>query len=79
MTHMTTFKIGQTVRRIEARHEHTPFKITNNYTLRQVEAEAGSYEVVKEVEDDLSFDLPEVKGNLRIHRKPFEECESCSA
>jgi hypothetical protein len=29
--------------------------------------------------DILDFDLPEVKGELRIHRKPFEECESCSA
>lgn len=29
--------------------------------------------------ETFDFDLPEIKGNLRIHRKPPEECESCSA
>jgi hypothetical protein len=29
---------------------------------------------------DYNFDLPEVASNgLRVHRKPFEECQSCSA
>ncbi len=33
------------------------------------------------MEKELDFDLPQVeeKNGLRIHRKPFEECESCSA
>lgn len=41
-------------------------------------ARGYEYVVVKDVED-LDFELPKVKGELRIHRKPFEECESCSA
>ncbi len=29
---------------------------------------------------NVDWELPEVKDNgLRIHRKPFEECESCHA
>lgn len=60
---MTTFKIGQLVRRSDARLEHTPFKINSDYTLRQVEAEAKSYEVVKDVEQTFDFDLPAVTSS----------------
>lgn len=76
---MSQFKIGQTVRRIENKFQRAPFKIESEYTLREVNKEADQFELVKDREELPDFDLPEVKDGLRIHRKPFEECESCSA
>lgn len=79
---MTQFKIGQTVQRVESAYTHAPTFIKNEFTLKYVQdlADLGyKYLVVKEAEDDTSFDLPEIKDGLRIHRKPFEECESCSS
>lgn len=79
---MTTFKVGQTVQRIENHRECAPIKIINDHTLQYVTdlADRGyTFRVVKDVADALDFDLPETNDGLRIHRKPFEECESCSA
>lgn len=47
---------------------------TADLSAEQVEAlkQIAGYKVVE------SFDLPEVP-KVRIHRKPFEECEACSA
>lgn len=97
-----TFKIGQTVRRVEGSRETADIKIINDYTLKYVQdfVDRGyEFKMVKDVEDaaveafsdfltsqgvavvDVTpeFDLPEVKDGLRIHRKPLEECESCSS
>ncbi len=76
---MTTFKIGQTVARLNPdKHETThQIKTPEEVKYHTELAERGYKYTIIDGNDD--FDLPEVKDGLRIHRKPFEECESCSA
>ena len=77
-----TFKIGQTVQRREGNRNTAPMVLKSQFDVDHVtdlQARGYEYAVVTEV-DDLDFELPTVQGTgLRIHRKPFEECESCSA
>ena len=46
--------------------------------VKGLAAQGYEYVVVQDAVE-LDFELPAVPGGLRIHRKPFEECESCSA
>ena len=76
---MFTLRIGQTVERVSSPEHNTRFTITTPRQLayHKLLTKTYKYILVEDAPDD-SFDLPEVKGNLRIHRKPFEECDSCS-
>jgi len=73
---MITLRLGQTVERVNTPEHNTRFTITTPEQLAyHNEFLSTNYKYIL-IEDN--FDLPEVRGNLRIHRKPFEECESCS-
>ena len=72
---MITLRIRQTVERVNTTEHNTRFTITTPEQLAYHDFLSKTYKYIL-IED--SFDLPEVKENLRIHRKPFEECDSCS-
>lgn len=70
---MTTFKIGQTVRRVEGSRETAPIEIKNDYTLKYVQdfVDRGyEFKIVRDVEED-EFDLPTVEASpviaARVH------------
>ncbi len=63
---MTTFKIGQTVQRLENHRECRPIEIINDYTLKYVIdlVERGyPFKVVKDVEEEFDFELPAVPSS----------------
>ena len=77
---MTTLRLNQTVTRTSPIGDISQFIITSLLELayhNDFLTRGYPYTVVSAPEYD--FDLPEVSGGLRIHRKPFAECESCSA
>lgn len=75
-----TFKIGQQVYRQDPGGHETPFHIQGEEDVKyHTELQAKGYRYTVAGETEVDFELPEVKGDLRIHRKPFEECESCSS
>lgn len=77
------FTIGQTVVRHDPGGHQTTFSINSSKDVQYHEDLAGRgyrYTVIgAKAEVVVDFDLPEVKGGLRIHRKPLEECESCGS
>ena len=77
------FKTGQTVVRHDPGGHEVTFSIQGDKDAKYHEelvAQGYRYTLIgAKAEVVVDFDLPEVKGILRIHRKPLEECESCSA
>lgn len=76
------FKIGQTVSRLDPGNHEVMFSVQNERDMQyhtDLQARGYLYTDITKASGAGDFDLPPVPGAVRIHRKPFEECESCSA